>query len=69
MAMVDVDVDGSSHLYWQTHSPSRLAWFEGWQPPQSSVCIHQVNQVNSCNGFGDDDSNIGTCIIIITIKE
>ena len=19
--------------FWRTHSPSRLAWFEGWRPP------------------------------------
>jgi len=29
--MVMVGVDGNSHR--QTHSPSRLAWSEGWRPP------------------------------------
>ena len=37
MAMVDVD-DSS---YRRTHSPSRLAWSEGWRPPgaQSAFII------------------------------
>jgi len=49
----------------RTHSPSRLVWSEG----RSSVCIHQMNRVNSCNDFGHDDStiNIVTAIIIIII--
>ena len=25
--------------FWQTHSPSRLAWSEGWRPPRRRVCI------------------------------
>ena len=32
--------------YRWTHSPSWLAWSEGWR----SVCIHQMNHVNSRNG-------------------
>ena len=37
--------------FWRTHSPSRLAWSEGWRPPRRWVCIHQMNRVNSRNGF------------------
>jgi len=51
-----VDVDGSSHLYQRTPSLSRLAWSGGWRPPRHSVCIHQINRVNSRNGFGHNDS-------------
>ena len=44
--------------FWQTHSPSRLAWSEGWQPPSGrrSVYIHQMNWVNSCSYPGHDDN-------------
>jgi len=53
-------------IYRRTHSPSQLVWSE-LAVTQRSVCIHQVNWVNSCNGFGHDDSiiNIVICIIII----
>ena len=37
--------------FWRTHSPSRLAWSEGWWPPRRWVCIHQMNWVNALNGF------------------
>ena len=49
----------------QTHSPSRLAWSEGWRP--HSVYIHQMNQVNSRNDFGHDDSTINIVMAIIII--
>ena len=32
-----------------------------------SVCIHQMNRVNSRNDFGHDDSAINTVVIIIII--
>ena len=59
-------------VYWQTHSPSWLVWFEGWRrvATRCSVCIHQMNWVNSCNGYGHDDSHKhyrGIIIIIIII--
>jgi len=37
--------------FWRTRSPSRLAWSEGWRPPRRWVCSHQMNRVNSRNGF------------------
>jgi len=37
-------------IYRQTRSPSQLV------ATQRSVCIHQINRVNSCNGYGYDDS-------------
>jgi len=46
--MAMVDVDGSSHL--PAHSVG-LVWGRA-----GSVCIHQMNSVNSRNGFGHDDS-------------
>ena len=48
--------------FWRTHTPSRLAWFEGWRPPSA-----QMNQVNSRNDFGHDDSTINIVIAIIII--
>jgi len=47
MAMVGVD-SGSLHRW--THSLSRLAW--SWVGGRlMSFCIHQMNRVNSRNGY------------------
>ena len=35
-----------------THSPSRLAWSEGFTATRCSVYIHQMNWVNSRSDFG-----------------
>ena len=45
-----------------------LVW--GLAATRRSVCIHQLNRVNSRNDFGHDDSaiNIVVAIIIIIIK-
>jgi len=53
----------------RTHSPSRLAWSEGWRPPgaQSTLYIHQTNRVNSRNDFGPDDSTINIVVVIIML--
>jgi len=61
-----VDVDSSSHLSADSHSKSvNLVW----QPPgtQSTVCIHQMNQVNSRNGYGHNDNTINIIVVIIII--
>ena len=47
----------------RTHSPSRLAWSEGW----CSVYIHQMNRVKSRNDLGHDDSAINIVMAIIII--
>jgi len=50
MAMVDVEVDGSS-LSADSHAKSvGLVW--GLAATRRSVCIHQMNRVNSRSGFG-----------------
>jgi len=67
--MAMVNVDGSSHL-----SASKLTAKVGWlglyglTATRRSVCIHQMNRVNSRNGYGHDDSttNIITVNIIIS---
>jgi len=36
----------------RTHSPSRLAWSEGWRPPSAqSAFIYQMSCVNSHSDF------------------
>ena len=52
-----------------THSPSRMAWSEPWglAATRRSVCIHKMNQVNSRNDFGHDDSTINIFVLIIII--
>jgi len=56
--------------YRRTHSPSRLACSGVGGHPALSLYIHQMNQLNSRNDFGHDDStiNIVMAIIIIIIK-
>ena len=52
----------------RTHSPSRLAWSEGWRPPGRSVYIHQMNRVNFRNDFGHDDSTINIVVVSIIFE-
>jgi len=54
-----VDVDGSSHF--PAESQPKLV---GMVATRRSVCIRQMNRVNSCNGSGPDDStiNISVCM-------
>jgi len=63
-----MDVDDSSHFL--AHSQPKLVglvW--GLAATRRSVCIHQMNQVNSRNGFDHGDSTINSrvCISIINI--
>jgi len=52
-----MDVDGSSHLSADSQPKSvGLVW--GLVATQRSVCIHQMNRVNSCSDYGDEDSTI-----------
>jgi len=55
--MAMVDVDGSSHLSADSQPKSvGLDW--ELAATQRSVCIHQMNQVNSRNDHGHEDSTI-----------
>jgi len=45
--------------HFSTQMPSKTGW--------RSVCIHQINRVNSRNDFGHDDSTINIVIAIIII--
>jgi len=56
--MAMMDVDGSSHLLADSQTQPKLVglvW--GLAATWRSVCIHQMNRVNSCNGYGHDDSS------------
>jgi len=48
----------------RTHSPSRLAWSEGWRPPGAQSTFIKWN---SRNDFGHDDSTINIVMAIIII--
>ena len=52
----------------RTRSPSRLAAIMcRYGPLRRTVCIHQMNLVNSRNDFGHDDSTTNIVVIIIII--
>ena len=48
-------------IYRWTHSPSRLlVW--GLAATRRSVCIHQMNRMNSRSGHGHEDSTINIVV-------
>ena len=62
--MAKVDVDGSSHLSADSQPKSAgLVW--GLAATRRSVCIHQMNWVNSRSDHGHEDSTINISIGII----
>jgi len=59
--MVMVDVDGSSHLSADSQTKSvGLVW--GLAATWRSVCIHQMNRVNSRSDHGHEDSTINIVV-------
>jgi len=64
--MAMVDVDDSCQLSADSQPKSiGLVW--GLAATRRSVYIHQMNQVNSRNDFGHDDSTINIVMAIIII--
>jgi len=64
--MTMVDVDDSCKFSANSQSKSiGLVW--GLAATRRSVYIHQMNQVNSRNDFGHDDSTINIVMAIIII--
>ena len=64
--MAIVDVDGGNHLPADSQPKSVvLVW--GLALTGRSICVHQMNRVNSCNDFGhiDQHQNVSVCISII----
>ena len=61
-----VDVDGSCQFSADSQLRSiGLMWVLA--ATRRSVCIHQMNRVNSRNDFGHDDSTINIVVVIIVI--
>ena len=68
--MAMVDVDGSCQFSANSQPKSiSLVWGLTLAATRRSVCIHQMNRVNSHNNFGHDHSTIGlnTVMVIIII--
>jgi len=67
MAMVDMVLWMVAAIYWQTHSPSHLAWSEGWQPHGTQSAFIKMNRVNSCSDHGHDDSTINIVVELLLL--
>ena len=64
--MAMLDVDGNCQFLADSQPKSTgLVW--GLAATRRSVCIHQMNPVNSRNDFGHDDSTITVVLVIIII--
>jgi len=61
-----VDVDDNSQFSADSQ-PKSIGLVRGLAATRRSVCIHQMNRVNSRNDFGDDDSTINIIEVIIII--
>ena len=59
--MAMVDVDGSSHLSADSQ-PKSVGLVCGLAATRRSVCIHQMNRVNSRSDHGHDDSTINIVV-------
>ena len=59
--MAMVDVDGSSHLSADSQ-PKSVGFVCGLAATRRSVCIHQMNRVNSRSDHGHDDSTINIVV-------
>ena len=63
ITMAMVDVDGNCQFSADSQPKSiGLVW--GLAATRRSVCIHQMNRVNSRNDFGHDDSTINIVVVI-----
>jgi len=61
-----VDVDGSCQFSADSQPKSiSLVW--GLAATRRSVCIHQMNRVNSRNDCGHDDRTVNIVVVIIII--
>jgi len=61
--MATVDVDGS-YQFSADSQPKSVGLVWGLAATWRSVCIHQVNSVNSRSDFGHDDSTINIVMAI-----
>ena len=56
-----MDVDGSSHLSADSQ-PKSVGLVSGLAATRRSVCIHQMNRVNSRSDHGHEDSTINIVV-------
>jgi len=63
--MAMVNVNGSSQFLADSR-PKSIGLVGGLAATRRSVCIHQMNRVNSRNDFGHDDSTINIVVVIIS---
>jgi len=64
--MAMVDVDGSSHLSVDSQ-PKSVSLVGGLAATRHSVCIHQMNWVNSHSDHGHEDSTINIVVELLLI--
>jgi len=64
--MAMVDVDSSSHLSADSQ-PNSVGLVCGLAATRRSVCIHQMNRVNSRSDHGHEDSTINVTLSLIII--
>jgi len=62
--MAMVDVDGSSHLSADSQ-PKLVGLVWGLAATRRSICIHQMNRVNSRSDHGHEDSTTNTVIELL----
>jgi len=61
-----MDVDVISHLLADSQPKSvGLVWVLA--ATRRSVCIHQMNRVNSCSDHGHEDSTINIVVVVVVI--
>ena len=66
ITMAMVDVDGSCQFSADSQPKSTgLVW--GLAATRRSVCIYQMNRVNSRNDFGRDHSTTNSVVVVIII--
>jgi len=54
-------------IYWRTQRSKSVGLVCGLAATRRSVCVHQKNRVNFCNGYGHDDSDIDIIIILLPL--
>jgi len=61
-------VDGYSSVHLLADSqPKSVALVWGLAATQHSVCIHQMNQVNSSSDHGHEDSTTNVVVVVVVV--
>jgi len=64
--MAMVDVYSSIHLLADSQ-PKSVALVWGLAATQHSVCIHQMNQVNSSSDYSHDNSTTNVIVVVVVV--